>query len=305
MISSLIVFSILLLTASYSISAEEIQIVKDPIDDVMDLTIEDLDEIPTTDEKPNIDVISLTYSRNNQSNKATVILEVNSRGFIEDKGSLDFESGINVVYSMQLETSQDYYDIYYINKVCTVNDETENILWDVGGSKLTISFDLVSAEETYVSLSAQTFELNLATFGMYADYIPNIDFLEVIVNAPSDVTAGQSIKFSASVTGGTDPYNWSWDFDDGNFSYVQNPTHVYTEPGTYNVTLLVTDANENIGMENHAVEVTGKTDDNGEINGNNNGQDNQSSDSGLILFIAVIAIIVIIGVVILIRIIRR
>ncbi|MFC1895973.1 PKD domain-containing protein [Thermodesulfobacteriota bacterium] len=36
---------------------------------------------------------------------------------------------------------------------------------------------------------------------------------------------------------------WSWDFGDGYCSILQNPTHTYTEPGTYNVALTVTDDN--------------------------------------------------------------
>jgi PKD repeat protein len=35
--------------------------------------------------------------------------------------------------------------------------------------------------------------------------------------------------------------NWSWDFDDGGSSYLQNPIHQYADNGIYNVTLLVTD----------------------------------------------------------------
>jgi len=35
---------------------------------------------------------------------------------------------------------------------------------------------------------------------------------------------------------------WSWDLDDGNISYVQNPTHQYANPGNYTVCLTVTDA---------------------------------------------------------------
>ena len=34
--------------------------------------------------------------------------------------------------------------------------------------------------------------------------------------------------------------NWAWNFGDGNTSTLQNPTHVYTTAGTYNVSLIVT-----------------------------------------------------------------
>jgi len=36
------------------------------------------------------------------------------------------------------------------------------------------------------------------------------------------------------------PTSWYWDFGDGTYSTEQNPTHAYTKPGTYKVTLTVT-----------------------------------------------------------------
>jgi len=43
-----------------------------------------------------------------------------------------------------------------------------------------------------------------------------------------------------STPGSTDLTNWQWDFGDGLNSTAQNPSHVYTAPGTYRVTLTVT-----------------------------------------------------------------
>src|SRR5512135_2043679 len=56
---------------------------------------------------------------------------------------------------------------------------------------------------------------------------------------------GQPIQFDGSARYGTQPYTWAWDFGDGATSTEQNPTHTYTDPGTYTVSLEVTDAASN------------------------------------------------------------
>ncbi|MEA2052178.1 MAG: PKD domain-containing protein [Euryarchaeota archaeon] len=52
-----------------------------------------------------------------------------------------------------------------------------------------------------------------------------------------------NITFNGTATGGTPDYTYHWDFCDGNSSTEQNPSHRYSAPGTYDVTLTVTDAN--------------------------------------------------------------
>jgi len=55
---------------------------------------------------------------------------------------------------------------------------------------------------------------------------------------PAAPLAGQTIQLTDSSSGS--PVSWAWNFGDGAFSSVQNPTHTYASPGSYSVTLSVT-----------------------------------------------------------------
>ena len=46
-----------------------------------------------------------------------------------------------------------------------------------------------------------------------------------------------------SVLGDSPIATWSWDFGDGGTSTSQNPSHLYTTPGIFDITLILTDAN--------------------------------------------------------------
>jgi len=51
----------------------------------------------------------------------------------------------------------------------------------------------------------------------------------------------EDISFFGDATEDLDePYNWTWDFGDGNISYEQNPIHNYSSDGIYVVNLTVT-----------------------------------------------------------------
>ena len=72
-----------------------------------------------------------------------------------------------------------------------------------------------------------------------------------------DVLPGPTPQFVPSLPAGCTPFEvdfqdqsvgttspivaWAWDFGDGNVSSAQNPTHTYTTPGMYTVTLTITD----------------------------------------------------------------
>ena len=61
---------------------------------------------------------------------------------------------------------------------------------------------------------------------------------------PTEGLPGQTITFTDLSTGGKAPFSYEWDFNhDGTVdSTDQNPTHSYTVPGTYTVSLKVSDA---------------------------------------------------------------
>ena len=52
---------------------------------------------------------------------------------------------------------------------------------------------------------------------------------------PRSGDAPLTVRFTDLSTG--NPTMWAWDFGDGATDMVANPTHVYTTPGTYSVTL--------------------------------------------------------------------
>jgi gliding motility-associated-like protein len=62
--------------------------------------------------------------------------------------------------------------------------------------------------------------------------------------SPLSVCLGSPITFTdLSTPGSATITSWAWDFGDGNSSTSQNPTHVYTNPGTYTIILVATDQN--------------------------------------------------------------
>ena len=66
--------------------------------------------------------------------------------------------------------------------------------------------------------------------------------LKAEADGPYGGMVGQTIQFHGSASGGVPPYSWHWNFGDGTFSNLQNPTHEYDSAGIYVATLTVTDS---------------------------------------------------------------
>jgi PKD repeat protein len=74
----------------------------------------------------------------------------------------------------------------------------------------------------------------------------------VVVSDPPPLTAGfsatplsgvapLSVQFTDQSSGPSPVTSWSWDFGDGSSSVAQNPSHLFTSPGSYTVSLTVGD----------------------------------------------------------------
>ncbi len=62
--------------------------------------------------------------------------------------------------------------------------------------------------------------------------------------SPSPAIVGGTVQFTFDGSEGDPDATFSWDFGDGFTSALENPTHQYAEAGVYNVTLTVTDADD-------------------------------------------------------------
>ena len=75
----------------------------------------------------------------------------------------------------------------------------------------------------------------------YIDVQPGPELLADFVGTPTTGTAPLQVDFTDLSIG--DITGWEWNFGDGSTSALQNPTHVFTTPGEYDVALSVSNDN--------------------------------------------------------------
>lgn len=101
----------------------------------------------------------------------------------------------------------------------------------------------VLIDRVYGEPAEDTYTVDICELTVCCDYDP----FDLHVDAdPTSGTAPLEVDFTVILTGGSGNYSYFWDFDDGSTSTDGNTTHVFEEPGVYEVLFTVTD--EDCGM---------------------------------------------------------
>ena len=119
--------------------------------------------------------------------------------------------------------------------------------WSLGNGNTSVS---ENPSASYINPGTYTVTLTTTGSGGTETEIKT-GFITVFTPPTPDISPSQNIgcypftvSFSDLSAGGDSPIaSWSWDFGDGGTSTDQNPSHLYTTPGVFDVTLLLVDAN--------------------------------------------------------------
>lgn len=116
--------------------------------------------------------------------------------------------------------------------------------WDLGNG--TISF-LQNPSATYFTPGTYNIKLVVKN-ASGSDSLTRSQYITIYANPVVDFSASPTsgcfplpVQFTDLSTSANSTINqWQWDFGDGTFGTTQNPMHVYTAAGNYNVSLVVT-----------------------------------------------------------------
>jgi len=124
---------------------------------------------------------------------------------------------------------------------------TTNIInwdWDLGdgnvasGQNINHTYAAIGSYDVYLYVFNENSCTDTVLHQVTIFELPTSDF----TMSPNDTNCiNEQVFFNG--TGSADVVNWDWDFDDGNVANGQNVSHIFANPGTYNVMLVVSNAN--------------------------------------------------------------
>ncbi len=132
----------------------------------------------------------------------------------------------------------------------TAQSGASKYFWDYGDGVNGYSTQSATHLYTNINTVPEVHTVTLTTTSFYN--CTNVKTLDIVVmpvpmpqfnaDPPSQIfnAAGNPVKFTNQTNGGT--WNWIWRFGDGDSTNVQDPTHIYSDVGTFNVTLIASNS---------------------------------------------------------------
>ena len=127
---------------------------------------------------------------------------------------------------------------------------TDTYVWYVNGvqesTASSFSYSFSAAGTYYVNVTVTDSDGHTASYSLKETVNPDPSVIIHVVHNPTDV--GIWANFSASISGGTGPFSYSWTINGNSFTtaYVN---YTFSASGTFPISLTVTDANGNTATE--------------------------------------------------------
>jgi len=133
---------------------------------------------------------------------------------------------------------------FTVNASGGVGPYTNNITYGDGTSGSTLTHTYNNGGTFVVSVTTKDSKGTAKTSGTISlTFLPPLH-----LNITSTTITGKAplaVGFTSTVTGGQTPYNYSWDFGDGQKSVDASPTHIYKNMGIFDAKCTVKDAKGN------------------------------------------------------------
>ncbi len=171
----------------------------------------------------------------------------------------------NPDWSLQIQFSASTGTIFDFNNAAAslplVLDDWAPIIVEIdfGANSQTVYYDgTFLLEKSWTDGVSPGGALNLAAIDLYADSATSTsvywddmslarpEALSCSANGPYEGIVGEEIQFEGTVSGGSTPYEFLWNFGDGETSTEEDPIHVYDDAGEFTVSFTVTDADETV-----------------------------------------------------------
>lgn len=162
-------------------------------------------------------------------NDASASLPLITDDWAEIRVEIDFEADIQTVY---------YDGDFLLSKSWTAGVSP-------GGAKNLGCVDLYADTTTSTSVYYDDFLLDRP------------QPLSCDADGPYEGIVNEEIQFYGTAIGGRPPYQYLWDFGNGDTSTVEDPVYAYGEPGIYTVNLTVTDEDQSTAWDETTATIEG------------------------------------------------